>query len=471
MTQPRAVVIGGGIGGLTAAAALHRHGWSVTVLERSAALEPVGAGIALAPNAQRALDVIGAGDAVRAMSAWQAGGGLRLPGGRWLSRTTSDAAAERFGGPVVIAHRAALVDLLLSRLPAGSVRTGAAGEITDPGAPDRPARVTVTAADAGPGGRAGAGGSTGPDAASAAPDAVVRPAGGGAYPATLDAELVVAADGIHSAARSTLFPATPGPRYAGFTAWRFVVPEPEQPFEPHETWGRGLVWGTVPLHDGRVYVFATAAVPAGGRAADDERAELLRRFGGWHHPVPALLAAVRPGDILRNDVYAAAAALPAYHRGRVALVGDAAHPMTPNLGQGGCQAVEDAVVLALLTARATPDSPAGGPGGGPAGTAAPGGAAPDGTVHALAAYTEARLDRTMEVVRRSGRIGRLTTWSSAPVCALRTALFTAVNKLGSQVALRSLDGIADWSPPSPPYADRPRNPPAVRGRRDVKDRE
>ncbi|WP_157869886.1 NAD(P)-binding protein, partial [Streptomyces fradiae] len=191
MTQPRAVVIGGGIGGLTAAAALHRHGWSVTVLERSAALEPVGAGIALAPNAQRALDVIGAGDAVRAMSAWQAGGGLRLPGGRWLSRTTSDAAAERFGGPVVIAHRAALVDLLLSRLPAGSVRTGAAGEITDPGAPDRPARVTVTAADAGPGGAPARGGT----ARTRPPPprtAVVRRPAGGAYPATLDAELVVA---------------------------------------------------------------------------------------------------------------------------------------------------------------------------------------------------------------------------------------------------------------------------------------
>ncbi|MBQ0987972.1 FAD-dependent monooxygenase [Streptomyces sp. F63] len=472
MPQPRAVVIGAGIGGLTAAAALHRHGWSVTVLERGAALEPVGAGIALAPNAQRALDVIGAGDAVRAMSAWQADGGLRLPGGRWLSRTTSAAAAERFGGPVVIAHRAALVDLLLSRLPAGSVRTGVAGEIADPGGPDRPARVTPTAAGAGTAAGPDTGGGSGDRAGGSAATVAVSgaatttgtgPALPAAAPAALNADLVVAADGIHSAARGALFPDTPGPRYAGFTAWRFVAPAPEQPFEPHETWGRGCLWGTVPLHDGRVYVYATAAVPAGGRAADDERAELLRRFGGWHHPVPALLAAVRPEDILRNDVYATATALPAYHRGRVALVGDAAHPMTPNLGQGGCQAVEDAVVLALLTARE--------PSGGPSGTEGPGGPAPDGTARALAAYTEARLDRTLDAVRRSGRVGRLTTWSSAPACALRTALFAAVDKLGPRLALRSLDGIADWSPPGPPYADGPRNPPAARGRRNPGGRE
>ncbi|KAF4408843.1 MULTISPECIES: FAD-dependent monooxygenase [Streptomyces] len=400
MQQLRAVVLGGGIGGLTAAAALHRRGWTVTVLERAGALEPVGAGIALAPNAQRALDVIGAGDEIRAMSAWQDAGGLRLPGGRWLSRTTSDAAARRFGGPVVVAHRAELVRLLASRLPAGSVRTGAAAVLTDPGDAGRPARVEVTGGE----GQAGDG-------------------------TEFEAELVVGADGLHSATRRTLFPDHPAPRYAGFTSWRLVVPRPAAPFEPHETWGRGCLWGTVPLHDGRVYAYATAVAPPGGRAADDERAELLRRFGGWHEPVPAILAAASPDAVLRNDVYAGTEPLPAHHHGRVALVGDAAHPMTPNLGQGGCQAVEDAVVLAGL-----------------AGTAR----TPGELSRALAGYTDARLGRTTDVVRRSARVGRLSSWTSAPACALRTAVFAVAGRLGPGLALRSLDGIADWSPPATP---------------------
>ncbi|MGP3948127.1 FAD-dependent monooxygenase [Streptomyces sp. 7N604] len=397
MGQPRAVVIGAGIGGLTAAAGLHRGGWSVTVLERAASLEPVGAGIALAPNAHRALDVIGAGDEVRAMSFWQGEGGLRLPSGRWLSRATSAAAVERYGGPVVVAHRAAVAGLLAARLPEGALRTAAPAALADPGvpgtpgAPGRPARVTTPAGD-------------------------------------LEAELVVAADGIHSAVRRALFPGHPEPRYAGFTAWRVVVPPLEEPFQPHETWGRGTLWGTVPLHDGRVYAYATAAVPPGEKAPDNEKAELLRRFGDWHHPVPAVLAAAEPGVVLRHDVYAAAAPLPAHHRGRVALLGDAAHPMTPNLGQGGCQAIEDAVVLSLL-------------------------ASPDGDVAAaLAAYTDQRLARTTDVVRRSGQIGRLTTWSSRPAFALRTALFAAVGLFGPRLALRGLDGIADWRPPHGTYA-------------------
>ncbi|MFG2141468.1 FAD-dependent monooxygenase [Streptomyces sp. NPDC048650] len=393
MQRRTAVVIGGGIGGLTAAVALDRRGWAVTLLERAAALEPVGAGIGLAPNAQRALDTLGAGDGIRALAAPQPTGELRLPGGRRLARTDHAAAVHRFGGPVVVAPRAELVALLAARLPAATVRTAGAAALTDEGDPSpggRPARVRLDG--------------TGEE---------------------LTADLVVGADGIHSAVRRVVFPGHPEPRYAGFTAWRFVVRAPDGPCPAHETWGRGGIWGSFPLHDGRVYAYATAVLPPGGRAADcDERAELLRRFGDWHHPVPALLAAVDPAAVLRNDVHSAAAPPPAFHRGRVALLGDAVHPMTPHLGQGGCQAIEDAVVLAHE-------------------------AAPDGDLTAaLAAYTRQRLPRTMAVVRRAERIGRLTTWRSRPACALRAALMTAAARFAPDLALRGLDGIADWRPPA-----------------------
>ncbi|ANZ20212.1 FAD-binding monooxygenase [Streptomyces noursei ATCC 11455] len=403
MPQRTALVIGGGIGGLTAAVALDRRGWRVTVLERAAALEPVGAGIGLAPNAQRALDTLDVGDAVRAMASWQLAGEIRRPDGRLLARTDNAAAVRRYGGPVVLAHRADVIALLAGRLPGDAVRTGAPAALVDPGDPlreDRPARVRTT----------------GPDGA----------------PQELTADLVVAADGIRSATRRALFPAHPEPRYAGFTAWRFVVSAADaaglvDPGTAHETWGPGGLWGTLPLHDGRIYAYATAAVPPGGdRAGGDRRAELRRRFGHWHRPVPQLLAAADPAAVLRNDVYAAAAPPPAFHRGRVALLGDAVHPMTPNLGQGGCQAVEDAVVLAH---EAGPDAP---------------------LDAALAAYTRQRLPRTMAVVRRSGRIGRVSTWRSRPACALRGALVAATARLAPDLALRGLDGIADWRPPGAP---------------------
>ncbi len=171
------------------------------------------------------------------------------------------------------------------------------------------------------------------------------------------------------------------------------------------------------------------AAAAGGRAPDGELALLRRLFGDWHHPVPDILAAADPKAVLRNDIHTAAAPLPVYHRGRVALLGDADWPMTPHLGHGGCQAVEDAVVLAHLLAGADGDP-----------------------ARALPAYTRRRLPRTMDVARRSARVGRLTGLSSAPACALRTAALAVVDRLGPRLVLRGLDGVADWRPPVHPYA-------------------
>lgn len=227
MTQiRRVVVIGGGIGGLTAAAALHLSGRQVTVLERARSLEPVGAAISLSPNSLRALDVIGIGDEIRDLAAWTGDGGLRTPGGRWLSRSSAAAAAERFGGPLVLLHRATLVKSLATLLPPDAIRTAAGSTLVDPGDARRPARVRT-------------------------PDG------------ELEADLVVAADGVRSAVRATLFPDHPGAVYSGFTTWRVVIPVPATEFASHETWGRGRLWGTHPLKDGRVYAYAAALAPAG----------------------------------------------------------------------------------------------------------------------------------------------------------------------------------------------------------------
>ncbi|MFF4196477.1 FAD-dependent monooxygenase [Nonomuraea sp. NPDC001831] len=382
--MPKAVVIGGGIGGLACGVALRRRGWEVSVLERAAAVEPVGSGLAVAANALKALDTLGLGDRVRELSTVEGPLGVRRADGRWLTRTTTDHADARYGDSVVVMLRATLMDVLAGALDPGVLRLG----------------VTVTGVDAERG--------------------IVRTDAG-----EIEADLVVGADGIRSATRRALFPGHPGPVYSGVTAWRALVPRNGLEIPRSESWGRGLVFGVHQLTDDLVYLYATDLSPAGA-AHGDEREELLRRFGGWHEPIPALLRAADPARIIRNDVHYLRTPLPALHRGRAALVGDAAHPMTPNLGQGACQALEDAVVLAHLA---------------------------DGD---LAAYTAARLARTSDVVRRSMTICRVTKLRNPLAVRLRDLAVTVAGRLSPELMLRSMDDVLAWRPPVAAVTDRTR---------------
>ncbi|WP_330293417.1 FAD-dependent oxidoreductase [Streptomyces sp. NBC_00576] len=382
MPKRHAVVAGAGIGGLTAAVALHRRGWRVTVCERAPEPPATGAGIGLAPNALRALDTIGVDAALATGSAVPTAMGVRRSDGQWLTRTDTADMAARYGMPPIAVPRPAFTAALAASLPPEALRYGTA----------------VTAVD----------------------DAAGRPTIRTAVGPNLPADLVVAADGIHSPLRRVYFPAHPGLHYIGETAWRTIVDAPDLRIPAmSETWGRGERFGVTPLSDGRFYLYATAVLPAGTRSADP-RAELRRRFGSWHDPIPALLDRVRrldPADVLQNDLYDLAAPLPTLHHGRIAWLGDAAHAMAPNLGQGGCQAIEDAVLLAHLL---------------------PAGDGTDSVPAALAAYTAARRGRTDAVRVRARRVGRLGALRNPLAVAARDL---AVRATPARLALRGMDDL------------------------------
>jgi 2-polyprenyl-6-methoxyphenol hydroxylase-like FAD-dependent oxidoreductase len=376
-----AIVVGGGIGGLGAAAGLHRVGWTVTVLEQAKEFGDVGAGISLWPNALRCLDELGVdlGDRL----ATQAEGGFRDRRGRRVTRYDTAAFERVHGRPLGAIHRRDLIAALRDAVPAGSLRTGA--EVTE---------VTE--------------------------DGRVRFTGG-----ELQADLVVAADGIRSPIRHALFPDHPEPVYSGSTAFRGVTKLPGTRLST--SFDRGTEVGVLPLTGDDVYWWVAYVTEPGGGPIDLETA-----FGDWHDPIPALLGATPPETVLHHDLYHLGTPLETYAKGRIALLGDAAHAMPPFLGQGGCQALEDAVVLAHAVSTE------------------------DTVEAALRSYDERRRPRSQRVARESVRMGKLGPQLTNPVAVeLRTALLRA---LPAQATARVGKNITGWRPPRLPRPVPPRTP-------------
>ncbi|RDI51557.1 2-polyprenyl-6-methoxyphenol hydroxylase-like FAD-dependent oxidoreductase [Nocardia mexicana] len=383
----KAIVIGAGIGGLTAAHGLRRTGWQVEMFDRAADIGGFGSGLSIAPNAMRALRDLGLDAAVDRIGQRLDGLEARLRSGRRVLHIESPHLAAQYGTGLYGVHRGELHRLLRDSLDDVALHPDrrAIGVVRDG------SRATVTL-DA-PGG-----------------------------PLAVHADLVVVADGVHSRLRAALFPGHPGPRYAGYVAWRGIVPaDAGLDVAPTltETWGDGVRIGVMPLRDRRIYWYAFETAPENATPAAEVR-DLLARSAPWPGPIRAVLAATPPDAVLVHPVHYLATALPAFGLGPIALLGDAAHAVTPDIGQGACLAIEDAAVLAATVAE-------------------------HGVAVGIRAYDAARRPRTQSIARASGRIGRALQGNS-PAAARVRDIAARLTPPGANA--RFSDSLYGWTPPT-----------------------
>ncbi len=356
-------IIGGGIAGLCAAIALKKAGLKPVVFEAAPEIKPLGAGLLLAANAIRGLQRIGVADKVVNAGHQVRKFSLLDTKGKTISELDSHILNEQYGLSNFAIHRAALHQVLLGELNRDT--TLVRGK--------RAVRVEQSE-----------------------------------YHATVyfqdgtqhSAHLVLVADGIHSALRQQLQPQSQI-RYAGYTCWRAVIENPGLSLDgASETWGKEGRFGIVPLENNLIYWFLCLNATQNDPQMKAIRVnDLKARLAGYHHPIPEILSATRDEQLLWNDILDIAPLKKiAFHR--VLLLGDAAHATTPNMGQGACQAIEDAAVL-LDEWEQNPTRPD----------------------LVFQHFERRRLPRTSRIVRQSWTLGKMAQLENTLLIGLRNWIF------------------------------------------------
>jgi FAD-dependent urate hydroxylase len=344
------IIVGAGMGGLTAALALRQAGYTVEVYDRAPVLAPAGAGVSLWSNGIKVLSRLGLGEAVRAIGGPMQQMCYRTKQGDTLTSFSLEPLVKAVGQWPYPVARTDLQSMLLDAVGPRHVRLGAnCVAVTQDGS-----AATAVFADG--------------------------------HRATGD--VVVGADGTHSIIRGSVLGEKVERRYLGYVNFNGLVAQSDD-LAPPDTWvtyvGDHKRASMMPVGGGRFYFFFDVPLEPGLPAvASDVAGELAHHFDGWALPVQRLIERLDPARVTRGEIFDIEP-LRRFVRGRVALLGDAAHSTAPDLGQGGCQAMEDAWVLAnvLLTNDL-------------------------GVEDALLRYEAARGERTADIIRRARKRSDVT---------------------------------------------------------------
>jgi 2-polyprenyl-6-methoxyphenol hydroxylase-like FAD-dependent oxidoreductase len=379
--------------GLASAVSLSHAGWQVTVLERAPEFGEVGAGLAITGNGMTALAAIGAADAVRAAGYQTSTAGYQGRDGRWLMQIPDVPSLRKITTIWGLRRQRLHAALLAAARAAGGVELINGAEVTgvEPGqAHGGLARVIWRAGEKGH-----------------------RRA----------SDLVVAADGVRSTVRAQLFPGAPA-RYSGSTCWSAVIPDTSTDGHLVEVWGPGTEFGHLRVSERELYWFGYFRHPE-GTSFGDELAAARDRFAGWSPRIRAIIAATTADRLMRHDVYYLPGGLHTYIRGRVVMVGDAAHAALPTVGGGASTALEDGVCVGRLIGAPVRD-------GGDLGAA-------------LAGFDQARRSRCR-------KIARLAVVTARFGCDLgggwRQPARNALLRLAPpKLLIRAGTQVTDWTPP------------------------
>ncbi|UKS29098.1 FAD-dependent monooxygenase [Paenibacillus sp. HWE-109] len=380
----KALILGAGIGGLTTALFLQKQGWDIAIYEKKQELSEFGAGIVLAANAMHVLKKLDVADKVKQAGAKVGKADIRAWEGRAITSVPVDLQADKYKTYSYLIHRAKLQAILAHELGA-RVTLHMNKKLND--IVQDETGVTLRFEDG----------------------------------SEDKGHLLIGCDGIHSQSVALLFGHQPL-RYSGFHALRGITTFTDQRYPREigggfEAWGKGKRFGFSQIGENQVYWFA-AVNSAPGAKILLKKEHALQQFKGWFQPIEAVIQSTAEASILFHDIYDRVP-LKSWSKGRVTLLGDAAHPMLPNLGQGGAQAMEDASVLAdclsQIEASRLEDLEA-----------------------ALAAYERTRMPRAHRVVQQSRRMSRVVQMSNPIGLMLRNKV---LGIMPAKVQISQLDWL------------------------------